>query len=225
VGVPDGFTPWYLQPAGSGRLWVHFSSATGLAPIKGDPTGFMLLVGGQLATSGEGPCAGPLLAPRNGETGLDALAADWMGSALYALKRTDAGAVIAVHAAGTNYRLLDQLITFEGKNVATITDRGNPNIEGDRKTLFRLDPDARINQDTARRLALFYELRHELDRRRLVLNPLAFTEPNVAFDEEEKRWIVTFTHGRVEMVGISRSVILDAHGRLVTVRENWYSPR
>ena len=219
VALPGGVTPYAVRTAGSGRVLVRTTRNTGLPPSNDYPTGAVLLVQGKIPRIAEGPCAGPVIVPGQGENRIDALATDWQATALYAMKNTKTVAVCATHT--STHRHLNEQVTFEGAHIVEITRPGNPNIKGDRTTLFKPLPGKRLTHEQVKLLGRFYELRHELSRRRIVVNPMAFHKPKIEFNAPKGHWVLTYKWGRRRSLGGPRIVVLDAQGRLVSVKDGW----
>ena len=213
AAVPEGFTPFLVRQNYGGFLLVQMTSHDGLRAVPYDPTGAMLLHDGKLAQLPAGPCKGPVIVGPGKPGRIDALATNGLITALFALKKTDKGAVIAQH----NGRLLhwDYNITFEGKHVTEIAHHDSRGWHKE----FSAAAGKRINARQAVRLAGLYVLRRQLQRDRICPYAFSWGDGKPAFDAKTRQWRVVYRWGRIEIAGGRRTVILDEHGKLVNISE------
>lgn len=213
VAVPEGFTPFLVRQNYGGVLLVQMTSHDGLRAVPYDPTGAMLLHDGKLAHLPAGPCKGPVVVTPRKTSRIHALATNGLMTALFALKKTDQGAVIAQH----NGRLLhwDYNTTFEGKHITEIAHHG---ARGWQKE-FSAAAGRRINGRQAVRLAGLYVLRRHLQRGRIYPYAFSVGDGTPTFDAKTRQWRVGYRWGRIEIAGGRRTVVLDEHGKLVGISE------
>lgn len=217
VAMPRGFTPTYVRLNHGGMLLVKMTSHDGRGPVRFDPTGAMLLYEGQLVEIPFGPCKGPVVVPRPGDTGIDDLATDGQAITLFAMKRQGDGAVIVGHRGRLCHP--EKRVTFEGKHISKIECRGTVDSKPAWVPEFRAGQAKRLARRQVLVLGRFYGIRYEFAGRRVVY-PLRFGgEPQIAWDTAKRQWLLDYRWGRMEIAGGRRRIVIDEQGKLVSITE------
>lgn len=219
AAVPEGWTPGDIWANENGMLLVQTTNHVATTKITGDPYGAVLLKDGRIVELAEKPFAGPVVVPGSGEFRIDALATDSTFRQLHVLRTTEKGAVIAAYT--PDGRFCDERVTFEGKNIVEIAKQTpavdkpfwtTPYSSKDRKPLDRVQVGV---------LGFYYGLRYDLTRRRLNVNPVSYAgRYEIQEFVQERQWTVRNTYGNHAIAGVTRTITLDDHGRLVSISES-----
>ncbi|MFW6162633.1 MAG: hypothetical protein ACODAJ_07665 [Planctomycetota bacterium] len=209
IPVPDGFTPFHVRANNAGFQLVQLTSHVPVQAAPYDPTGAMLVHRGALVQVPEGPCKGPFIVSREKEHPIESAAVNGLLTAFFLMKRTERGAVIAVHE-GRLFHYVERVL-FEGKHVAEIARHGG----GGWKPVFRHGQDKPLDRRQLQALGRYYTLMHDLERHRVVWATYPFAEPTIEFDPAAGTWRLEYSVGRRDLTGHFWTLTIGGDGKLL----------
>ena len=214
--LPPDHAPASVLANTGGILALQTARIPPRGALEAFSAGAVLLKEGQVATLSEGPCAGPLVVPRNGSTGADALATDHLVTALWVLKNRDNGAEISVYR--NRLANWNERVVFTGKNITEISHRRTVNSVLTWVPFFRDSDTERLTRHQVQQLGFFYGLRHDLAGE-TVLCLSIWREPQISFDPKSRQWRLAYHWGIREIAGGRRLIVLDEQGKLISLSE------